>query len=55
MAAVPEAVEGMQLSQDFSGSAQHLQADMNALKRSLETLDVGKVPDAKSVTQQHLI
>ena len=41
MAAVPEALEGMQLSQHFSGAAQQLQADMDALKMSLETLDFG--------------
>lgn len=41
MAAVPEALEGMQLSQRFSGAAQQLQADMDALKTSLETLDFG--------------
>lgn len=41
MAAIPEAVEGMQLSQRFSGAAQQLQADMDALKMSLETLDFG--------------
>ena len=41
MAAIPEALEGMQLSQSFSGSAQQLQADMDALRLSLETLDFG--------------
>ena len=41
MAAIPEAMEGMQLSQRFSGAAQQLQADMDALKMSLETLDFG--------------
>ena len=42
MAAVPEAMEGMQLSQRFSGAAQQLKAEMDALKVSLETLDFGK-------------
>ena len=42
MAAIPEALEGMQLSQRFSGAAQQLQADMDALKMSLETLDFGR-------------
>lgn len=42
MAAIPDALEGMQLSQDFTGSAQQLQADMDALRLSLETLDFGK-------------
>lgn len=41
MAAIPEAVEGMQLSQRFSGAAQQLQADMNALRMSLGALDFG--------------
>lgn len=41
MAAIPEAVEGMQLSQRFSGAAQQLQADMNALRMSLGVLDFG--------------
>ena len=41
MAAIPEAMEGMQLSQRFSGAAQQLQADMDALKMSLEHLDFG--------------
>ena len=41
MAAIPEAVEGMQLSQRFSGAAQQLQADMDALKLSLATNDFG--------------
>ena len=42
MAVIPEAVEGMQLSQRFSGAAQQLQADMDALRMSLETLDFGQ-------------
>ncbi len=42
MAAIPEAMEGMQLSQRFSGAAHQLQADMDALKLSLETLDFGE-------------
>lgn len=41
MAAVPEALEGMQLSQRFSGAAHQLQADMNALRQSLAALDFG--------------
>ena len=41
MAAIPEAVEGMQLSQRFSGAAQQLQADMDALRMSLGALDFG--------------
>ena len=43
MAAVPEALEGMQLSQQFSGAAHQLQADMDALRMSLDTLNFGKV------------
>ena len=42
MAAVPEALEGMQLSERFSGAAHQLQADMNALRHSLQTLDFGR-------------
>lgn len=50
MAAIPEAVEGMQLSQRFSGAAQQLQAEMDALELSLETNDFGKqhATDVKS-------
>lgn len=43
MAAIPDALEGMQLAQDFTGSAQQLQADMDALRLSLETLDFGRI------------
>lgn len=42
MAAIPEALEGMQFSQDFSGSAQQLQTDIDTLRLSLETLDFGR-------------
>ena len=42
MAAIPEALEGMQFSQDFSGSAQQLQTDIDTLRLSLETLDLGR-------------
>lgn len=41
MAAIPEAMEGMELSQRFSGAAQQLQADMDALRMSLKTFDFG--------------
>ena len=42
MAAIPEANEGMQLSQRFSGVASELHANMDALKLSLETLNFGE-------------
>ena len=42
MAALPDLEEGLQLSQHFAATSQQLQADMDALKLSIETLDFGE-------------
>ena len=42
MATIPDLEEGLQLSQHFAATSQQLQADMNALKLSIETLDFGE-------------
>lgn len=55
MAAIPEAMEGMRLSQHFSGAAHQLQADMDVLKLSLETLDFGKCTQATFAYGQALL
>ncbi|KAL0019238.1 hypothetical protein WJX79_004955 [Trebouxia sp. C0005] len=55
MAEVPEALEGMQLSQRFASAAHQLQEDMDGLKLSLKSLDIGglqALPDASSALKQ---
>ena len=42
MATIPDLEEGLQLSQHFAATSQQLQADMDALKLSIETLDFGE-------------
>ena len=42
MATIPDLEEGLQLSQHFAATSQQLQADMDALKLSIGTLDFGE-------------
>ena len=43
MAEVPDALEGMKLSQCFAGAAHQLQEGMDDLKLSLKSLDIGEL------------
>lgn len=51
MAEIPEALEGMQLSQRFAGAAHQLQEDMDDLKLSLKALDFGELLSSQQACQ----
>lgn len=51
MAEVLDALEGMQLSQRFTGAAHQLQEDMDNLKLSLKSLDIGELLSSQQACQ----